>query len=257
MRTEYDRPVRYFLALGNGEIPMNDLIGRRVRLSYEGIIHCIACGKVTRTSYGQGFCYNCLQTAPEAGESVLQPELSRAHFGIARDMEWAREHDLIDHYVYLALSPGLKVGVTRHHQIPVRWIDQGARAALLLAKTPNRHIAGIIEVWLKQFFSDKTNWREMLTDRTYPTSLLPEGKEKAAALLTPELKKYLTNDQTITSIDYPGSPVTAKIESLSLDRYPVIEGELTGIRGQYLIFDRERVLNVRRHNGYVAGLSWE
>lgn len=257
MRAEQGQPVSYYLPLGGPEMGMNALIGRQIRLTFGGIIHCIACGKITRTSYAQGFCYNCLQTAPEASESVLQPELSRAHFSIARDPEWAREHDLIDHYVYLALSPALKVGVTRHHQVPVRWIDQGASAAILLAKTPNRHIAGIIEVWLKQYYSDKTNWREMLMDRAITPSLLPEEKEKAAQRLTPELQKYLWEDNTVTRIIYPGEAVSGKVESLSLDKTPVVEGVLTGIRGQYLILDREKVINIRRHSGYRVCLEWD
>ena len=194
-------------------------------------------------------------TAPEASETVMRPELSKAHLGIARDMDWARVHDLIDHHVYLAVSGELKVGVTRHHQVPTRWIDQGAGEAIILARTPNRHIAGVIEVFLKNFFSDKTNWRSMLQNRTtLPVDLLQE-KEKAHHLLPSELKQYVSTYNKIWQINYPVSAFPEKINSVSFDKDPVISGILNGIKGQYLLFSDGRVLNVRKHNGYFLNFS--
>lgn len=254
MKAEPDFPVRYYLRLGDEEIFLNDLIGKEVRFEYTGQINCISCGKVTKTSFGQGFCYNCLQTAPEASESVMRPELSKAHFGIARDPVWAEEHDLIDHFVYLAASPDLKVGVTRHHQVPVRWIDQGAGSAVILAKTPNRHIAGVMEVWLKQFYSDKTNWRDMLQNKAVDIDLVDRKKE-AFNHLTPELKKYYLDENQIINIEYPVLKYPEKIISLSFDKSPVISNVLSGIKGQYLLFDDGSVLNIRRHNGYYVRFS--
>lgn len=254
MRGEQDSPVRYFLRLGDKEIFLNDHIGKEIRLEFTGQINCISCGKLTKTSFGQGFCYNCLQTAPEASESVMRPELSKAHFGIARDPAWAEEHDLIDHFVYLAASPDLKVGVTRHHQVPVRWIDQGAGSAVILAKTPNRHIAGVMEVWLKQFYSDKTNWRDMLQNK-YVEIDLQERKKEAFNLLTSELRKYYSPENPIISIDYPVIKYPEKIISLSFDKSPLVRNVLSGIKGQYLLFDDGSVLNVRRYNGYYVRFS--
>ena len=255
MRSEYASPVKYFLPVGENEVLMNHLVGKEISLSFTGQINCISCGKSTKTSFGQGFCYNCLQTAPEASESVMRPELSKAHFGIARDMEWAKEHDLIDHFVYLAASSDLKVGVTRHHQMPTRWIDQGASSALVLARTPNRHIAGVIEVWLKQFFTDKTNWREMLQNKITPFDL-QEEKLNARELLTSELRKYYEEESEIVTIDYPVLNYPSKITSLSFDKTPDITGILNGIKGQYLIFENGSVLNIRKHNGYFIRLSY-
>ncbi|GAB1451488.1 hypothetical protein MASR2M47_15440 [Draconibacterium sp.] len=104
MRSELASPVKYTLPIGENLLEMNNLIGKEISMKFDGQINCISCGKQTKTSFGQGFCYNCLQTAPEASESVLRPELSKSHLGIARDMEWAEKHDLIDHIVYLAVS---------------------------------------------------------------------------------------------------------------------------------------------------------
>lgn len=250
MRTELAGPVKYTLPIGEQLVDMNALIGREIRMSFTGQINCISCGKRTKTSFSQGFCYNCLQTAPEASESVIRPELSKTQFGIARDLEWGEKHDLIDHYVYLAVSNKVKVGVTRNHQIPTRWIDQGASFALKIAKTPNRHIAGVIEVFLKNHYTDKTNWRAMLKNEILSDFNLLNEKEKIGGILPAELQKYIEADNTITSIEYPVEQYPSKIKSVGFDKLPEIEGKLMGIKGQYLIFNDDRVLNVRKHNGY-------
>ncbi len=257
MRTEFDEPVKYYLPINDSEVFMNDLIGREINLEFTGFINCISCGKITKTSFAQGFCYSCLQTAPEASESVLQPELSKAQLGIARDMEYAVKYDLIDHVVYLALSPGLKVGVTRHLQVPTRWIDQGATEAIPVARTPNRHIAGILEVWLKQYFSDKTNWREMLRNKKPEVENLAAEKREVYALLTPELRKYWLPGEDITRIGYPVICYPEKITTVSFDKTPRISARLNGIKGQYLLLGDEYALNIRRHNGYRVKMSWK
>jgi len=238
MRSEYADPVQYFLPLGENELPMNQWIGKSISMKFSGQINCIACGKKTKTSFGQGFCYNCLQTAPEASETVMRPELSKAHLGIARDMDWAREHDLIDHFVYLAVSGELKV-----------------TQAIILAKTPNRHISGVIEVYLKNFFSDKTNWRSMLQNKDVQEYNLQEEKIKAYGLLPAELQQYLCTDDQIWKMRYPCSVFPEKVTSVSFDKDPVISGILNGIKGQYLIFSDGRVLNIRKHNGYWLEIS--
>lgn len=255
MRTEYADPVKYFLPLSETELPMNNLIGKSISLKFTGQINCISCGKRTKTSFGQGFCYNCLQTAPEASETVMRPELSKAHLGISRDMDWAQEHDLIDHFVYLAVSGEMKVGVTRHHQVPTRWIDQGAGEAIILARTPNRHISGVIEVYLKKFFSDKTNWRSMLQDRDLQEYNLQEEKLNAYELLPAELQQYLHPDNQIWKMTYPVIAFPTKVSSVSFDKESMISGILNGIKGQYLIFTDGRVLNIRKHNGYFLEIS--
>ncbi len=255
MKTELDSPVKYSLVMGENLVNMNELIGSKINMNFAGQINCVSCGKQTKTSFGQGFCYNCLQTAPEASESIMRPELSKSHFGIARDIEWAEKHDLIDHYVYLAVSSEVKVGVTRNHQIPTRWIDQGASYAIKLAQTPNRHIAGVIEVFLKTYFTDKTNWRAMLKNEILKDFDLIAEKKRVSELLPSELRKYFDDNNDVTEIIYPVQKYPEKIKSIGFDKLPEIEGTLAGIKGQYLIFDDSHVLNMRKHNGYYLTLS--
>ncbi|MBN1767889.1 MAG: DUF2797 domain-containing protein [Prolixibacteraceae bacterium] len=250
MRTEYANPVKYFIPVGQHEVYANELLGTKLSLEFTGTINCIKCGAKTAKSFNQGFCYNCFKTAPENDPSVINPELSKSQFGIARDMEWAEKHDLIGHYVYLSLTSNLKVGVTRHTQIPTRWIDQGASAAIKLAYTPNRHIAGIIESFLKKHVADKTNWRSMLQDHVETGIDLIREKERLIALLHPELQKYAELDNDITQVKYPGEFIPSKIASLSFDKQSIISGKLMRIKGQYLIFENNNVLNIRKHAGY-------
>ncbi|MFW6257476.1 MAG: DUF2797 domain-containing protein [Prolixibacteraceae bacterium] len=255
MRTEPASPIRYFLPVGENEINMNELIGKKISMRFSGQINCIACGKQTKRSFSQGFCYKCLQTAPEAGESILRPELSKAHFGIGRDIQWAEKYDLIEHVVYLAASSEIKVGVTRHHQIPSRWIDQGASYAVKLAKTPNRHIAGVMEVFLKKYYTDRTNWQAMLKNLPVEGVDILEEKKKIEQLLPRGLRKYIDPDNAITYLDYPVQQYPEKITNWGFDKQPSVEGILTGIKGQYLIFDNCSVLNVRKHNGYFLTIE--
>ncbi|QGY44212.1 DUF2797 domain-containing protein [Maribellus comscasis] len=256
MRTQLTYPVSYFLPVGENKVEMNKLVGKDISMNFTGQINCVSCGKITKTSFNQGFCYNCMQTAPEASESIIRPELSKSHLGIARDMEWAKKHDLIDHFVYLAVANDIKVGVTREHQIPTRWIDQGASFAIKLAKTPNRHIAGILEIFLKKHISDKTNWRAMLKNEIAENIDLQKEKEKIIQFLPAELQKYVEKDNEITSIKYPVNEYPKKLKSVSFDKIQKIEGMIKGIKGQYLIFDDDTVLNIRKHNGYFLQINY-
>lgn len=254
MSSQKSSQVDYFLNLGGVEIAMNDLIGHPIRLDYEGVIHCIACGTSTKTSFFQGFCFSCFSTLPETDTCVMQPETCRAHEGISRSMEWSESHCLTPHIVYLALTSTTKVGVTRESQVPTRWIDQGAWKVIRLARTPNRFLAGRLEVELKQFFTDKTSWQKMLKDEKDPSIDLLKEKDKAWELLSEELQYYCIDEDEITEITYPVHSYPNKIKSTTFDKVSTLQGKLTGIRGQYLMFDDGQVFNVRRHSGYQVRL---
>ncbi len=253
--SELNNPIHYFLQTDSDVIDFNQLLGHTVEIKNTGEKYCVRCGTKTKKLYGEGFCYKCFITAPEADACVIHPEKCQAHLGISRDMEWSKQHCLIDHYVYLAVTDHLKVGVTRKTQIPKRWIDQGAMMAIKLAKTPYRQLAGLIEVDLKQHFSDKTFWKKMLETTIPPDIDLIEAKRSAAALLKPEFKKYLDLDNTIFTFNYPILSLPAKVTSVNLDKTPVIKAKLTGIKGQYLIFDNGQVINIRRHSGFLVIIS--
>lgn len=249
MRVSLNEQVEYTLNWGSG-ICMNDFIGKKISLRFEGVINCQKCGKRTKNSFGEGFCYPCFASAPEAAECIIRPELCRAHLGEGRDVEWEEKHHNQPHIVYLAASDVVKVGVTRTTNIPSRWIDQGAMSAIRLAETPNRYEAGRLEVALKSMFTDKTNWRKMLKNDFDEAIDLEEEKWNLHDQLPADLTEFFSENDEIIEINYPVNVYPEKVKSLSFDKEPFIEGVLNGIKGQYLLLDGDRVLNIRKHTGY-------
>ena len=159
------------------------------------------------------------------------------------------------HIVYLALSSNIKVGVTRKPQIPTRWIDQGATKALAIVETPNRYLAGITEVALKEYISDKTSWQKMLKNEVSNDNLILK-KEELFPFIPEETKQYfLTTNDDIYTMDYPVLKYPTKVKSLRLDKTQIIKGILKGIKGQYLIFEDGSVFNVRNNEGNVVSLK--
>ncbi len=250
MQVEYKNPVKYYFRIGDQTICLNNLLKKEIKLSWNGEVICY-CGKSLSKFYRQNFCYQCYWNAPQASQSIFKPELCTADLGIEeRDLEWEKKFQIAPHYIYLANSSGLKVGVTRKTQKIIRWIDQGASEAILFAQTPNRRLSGLIEMDLKKHISDKTNWRKMLSGDPPHIDLIQE-KEKFLKLFPLEFKKFIILDNEVIKIKYPVFEYPTKIKSLSFQKNNNIEGRLMGMKGQYLIFDNNRVFNVRSHDGYI------
>lgn len=259
MLSNLNEEVSYQLPLSDQVVDLNGLIGNNIKLTFEGEIKCIECGAITPKSYFQGYCFKCFQSSPQTDECIHHPEKCKAHLGISRDQNWAVDHCLTPHIVYLAFSSQIKVGVTRLSQVPTRWIDQGATSAIILAQTPNRHIAGIIEVFLKNFYTDKTSWQQMLKSNTTPLDIdLLTEKQKVITLLPKPLQQFLSTENDIRNIFFPNHyESTNSIKSVSFDNLKEIGGILTGIKGQYLIIDNITALNIRKHQGYLITLESE
>lgn len=247
--------VDYTLKNGEELINLNEKIGQPIQFKFEQKVQCKSCQKFPKKLFAQGFCYDCFMNAPEATECIIKPELCRAHLGEGRDVEWEKKHHLQPHFVYFAVASSLKVGVTRDTQIPTRWIDQGASYAIKIAETPYRQLAGEIEVALKGHFTDKTNWRRMLKNEIADFDL-EEEKWQLEEILPQNLSQYMTEDDDIVKIEYPVLEFPEKVTSVGFDKIPVIEGVLKGIKGQYFILDNNRVLNIRKHEGYFVDLNF-
>lgn len=229
----------------------NEWVGQHVRLSFEGDIHCIETGKRIKKTYGEGLSYDAFLRSPLACPSILRPELSRIHEGIAlRDEAWEREHHLQPHVVYVSQTSHPKVGVTRSSNVPSRWVDQGAVGAIVLANTPYRQLAGEMEVALKSVLSDKTNWRAMLKHVELDPSALEEAKDECLEVLGEVYEAFFEMSDDVTSLTFPVLRYPEKVKSVKLDKVPTVEGKLAGIKGQYWLFEDGRVWNVRSHAGY-------
>lgn len=262
MRTKYldkDIPdslnqVQYYLPFNDSLVHMNDLIGKPIQMVYEGVINCVVCGKRTKKSFGQGSCYACFMNAPQNAPCILKPELCEAHLGKGRDIEWEEKHHNKEHVVYLAKSSAIKIGVTGDFPM-TRWIDQGATEAIILAKVPYRQLAGEIEVMMKEYFTDKTNWRNMLKNIVSDVDLL-ETKEECFDYLPEDYHEFIEDEDELYKINYPMTDYPKSIKSIGFDKIPIIEGVLQGIKGQYLFFEKGQVINIRKHTGYYISMNY-
>ena len=263
MKTRLTGPVSYSLPLGDTLVPLNPLVGQPLKLRFTGQINCVHCGRNTSKSFNQGYCYPCFQKLAQCDSCIIHPEKCHFDLGTCREPEWGEQFCMQDHIVYLANSSGVKVGITRATQIPTRWIDQGAVQALPIMRVRSRLQSGSLEVLFKQHTADKTNWRDMLKGSDHETDLFAEKARliEACRKDIDDLSQrfgfhaisVLTGVDPVR-IEYPVLAYPEKISSFNFDSDPVVEGTLTGIKGQYLIFDTG-VINMRRFAGYNIELA--
>jgi hypothetical protein len=257
MKSTLGDVVEYYLPIGEEQLALNPFIGKHLKLTHTGNIFCDACGKKTKKSYSQGHCFPCMKKLARCDMCIMKPETCHYAKGTCREPEWGVANCMVPHYVYLSNTSALKVGITRHTQIPTRWIDQGATQALPILKVKTRQISGLVEIALAEMVADKTNWRAMLKGDNDAINL----KQEAERLL-PEIEmriKEITElygedaierlDGEIVDIKFPVTEHPIKITSHNFDKEPVVEGTLVGIKGQYLFFDTG-VINIRKFSSY-------
>lgn len=263
MSVKLASPVNYSLRLDGSDLSLADCLNQAMCIRFLGEIACIQCGRITKKSFQQGYCFPCMRRINECGNCQLHPERCLVEEGTCPDDDWAHRQCKAEHVVYLANSSGLKVGITRTQNVPSRWIDQGAIAAVPIIRTSNRYQAGLVEVLLKQTLNDKTNWRKMLKNEVAEIDLLAEKQrilQHVAADLAQLQARYnddviaILEDEVPTQITYPVMTYPEKINSLSLDKTPVMAGRLQGIKGQYLLLDTG-VMNVRKFGGYQVEVT--
>ncbi|NRF15127.1 DUF2797 domain-containing protein [Vibrio coralliilyticus] len=262
MRASLDGEVHYRLPVGEELVDLKPFIGQSITLTHTGNIFCSSCGKKTKKSYSQGHCFVCMKKLASCDMCIMKPETCHYDQGTCREPQWGEDNCMVDHFVYLSNTSSLKVGITRHTQIPIRWIDQGATQGLPIFKVKTRQISGLIEVELAKHIADKTNWRTLLKEDGEPMPL----EEKFAELLPlvegkiAEIKQQFGHDAIeilnadITSISYPVLQHPTKITSHNFDKNPEVTGVLQGIKGQYMIFDTG-VINIRKFTSYEVEVS--
>jgi len=253
-----DPVVQYSFRLGDTLVPVNPLIGKPLRLQYLGAIHCSHCGKRTKSSYSQGYCYPCMTKLAQCDMCIMAPERCHYDAGTCRDPSWGEQFCMTDHVVYLANSSGIKVGITRATQLPTRWLDQGASQALPILRVATRQQSGLVEDLLRSQVPDRTNWRALLKGdaelldlpalRDQVLEACAEGLGQLQARFGLQAIQPLT-DAEVVHMTYPVQAYPTKVVSFNLDKNPIVEGTLLGIKGQYLIFDTG-VINIRKYTAY-------
>lgn len=263
MAVRLDVPVQYALRLDDRELPLNPLIGQSLRLEFLGAIHCSHCGRRTKKSYAQGYCYPCMTKLAQCDSCIMSPEKCHFEAGTCREPSWGERFCMTDHIVYLANSSGVKVGITRATQLPTRWLDQGASQALPILRVATRLQSGLVEDLLRSQVADRTNWRALLKGDAAPVDL-PAVRERlfdtcAEGLAALQQRFGLQAiqplaDAEVVEMRYPVEQYPAKIASFDLDKNPLVEGTLQGIKGQYLIFDTG-VINIRKYTAYQLAVQ--
>ncbi|MEY4065833.1 MAG: hypothetical protein RIR26_2041 [Pseudomonadota bacterium] len=247
--------------------------GSRVTLRHTGRFRCTICERECKKVF-DGSCYPCFQNSAQADRCLLNPVGCHYARGTCREPTWGESFCYQPHYVYLAYTDKLKVGITRQGQVPTRWFDQGATQAVLLSRVGSRHQAGLLEDLLCEKFADKSHWLKMLkAGNSRPEKEFFESARLEALtflksrLEGPEGERYhapstertrgaeqieLLEKARAVEIEYPlWTEWPDKLPSLNLEKSPRIEDQVLGIKGQYLIL-RGGAFNVRRHEGYVV-----
>lgn len=263
MAAQLGAPVSYQFCLDEQRVEVNPLIGQSLRIEYRGAIHCTHCGRKTKKSFSQGYCYPCFTKLAQCDSCIVSPEKCHYDAGTCREPSWGEQFCMTDHVVYLANSSGVKVGITRATQVPTRWIDQGASQALPILRVATRQQSGLVEDLLRSQVADRTNWRALLKGDAEAVDL-PAVREQlfdhcAEGLTTLQQRFGLQAiqplaDAEVVEIRYPVTAYPAKIVSLDLEKTPVVDGTLLGIKGQYLLLDTG-VINLRKFTAYQVAIS--
>ena len=263
MKTELSAPVKYQLPLSDQLVDLNPLIGKAIKLVFTGNITCIHCDRVIKKSFSQGYCYPCFSSLAQCDMCIMKPETCHYEAGTCREPEWGEEFCFQSHYVYLANSSGVKVGITRGTQVPTRWIDQGVIQALPIMKVKSRIVSGLVEVAIAQHVSDKTSWQRMLKNLVEPVDLMSK-RDELLAICKSEIDEVsqrfgddaieLLPDAKVVDIEFPVQKYPLKVKSFNFDKTAEVSGVLEGIKGQYLLFDTG-VINIRKFSGYEVELS--
>ena len=263
MAAQLAAPVSYQFCLDEQRVEVNPLIGQMLRIEYLGAIHCTHCGRKTKKSFSQGYCYPCFTKLAQCDSCIVSPEKCHYEAGTCREPSWGEQFCMTDHVVYLANSSGVKVGITRATQVPTRWIDQGASQALPILRVATRQQSGLVEDLLRSQVADRTNWRALLKGDAEAVDL-PAVREQlfdhcAEGLAALQQRFGLQAiqplaDAEVVEIRYPITAYPAKIVSLDLEKTPVVEGTLLGIKGQYLLLDTG-VINLRKFTAYQVAIS--
>ena len=249
----HDDPVRYILDFEDDLLFLNQSIGKNFKIYKTGYC-CLSCNDNIEI-FANGFCKKCFFESPMSGDWVMKPELSKAHLGVEdRNIDYEKKIQLQSHIVYLSKTSGIKVGVTRSNNMTSRWIDQGAVEAIQLIEVPNRYLAGVAEVKLKDKFSDKTNWRKMLTSNIDESDIISD-KKIAFEALGSDFEKYFKINSQLIKFNYQIQQPVESVKSVSLKKSNDVEGKLIGVKGQYLIFEDSTVFNVRSNEGLVVGIK--
>src|SRR5690554_1481293 len=122
--------ARYTLRAGEQRLELNERLGKPLTLAWTGAIACTHCGRATKKSFAQGYCYPCFRKLAQCDTCIIKPRSCNCSADTWREQESSVHHRSHPDSVRLATYSGLNIGISRATQLPTRWLDQGAVQAL-------------------------------------------------------------------------------------------------------------------------------
>ena len=74
MQGQLAEQVNYTLPVDDHRVPISDLLDKPISIEYLGDIHCIHCGRRSKKSFSQGYCYPCFTKLPQCDTCIMSPE---------------------------------------------------------------------------------------------------------------------------------------------------------------------------------------
>ncbi|MDH3003766.1 MAG: DUF2797 domain-containing protein [Candidatus Shikimatogenerans sp. JK-2022] len=252
---KYNNPLLYYLKINNNYLFLNKLINKIFIIKFIKFI-CFNCKKKT-IKFKEGYCKKCY-FLKKFNICIFKPELCTSHLNIKNKYNKYKKFEFYKHIVYLSYTSNIKIGVTIKKNFKNRLMDQGAIIAIKIAITPNRYISGLIEKICKNKINDKTNYRLMLINNNYNLIIIKKliNLKKKIKKNIKIFKKYLIKENIIYIFNYPIKNINnkLKINIINFNKKKKFKNKLKGIKGQYLIFKKNKVLNIRNNIGNIFNI---
>jgi hypothetical protein len=226
---------RLYLADTDGPIDLAGLVGEEIRIDIQPGFRCQHCGNRSDTSP----CKEC-QSKPPHQQCVFTPGTSCTYQNCPFPAFKRRScaHNFV---VYLVAKERVKAGITQADRSVSRWAEQGATHGMIVARTPNRRVAGTVEDALEAVVSTESakTWYEPLDN---PRKSLIQAADSCRDVLTGSLKPFSTLPADETTLEdrivsvpthFQGDDATvATLPELSVNEG--LRSEVLGVRGQIL-----------------------
>jgi hypothetical protein len=226
---------RLYLADTDGPIDLAGLLGEEIRIGIQSGFRCQHCGDRADTSP----CQEC-QSKPPFQQCVYTPGTSCTYQDCPFP-SFKRRSCAHNFVVYLVAKDSVKAGITQADRAASRWAEQGATHGIIIARTPNRRVAGTVEEELEAVVSTESTkeWYEPLDE---PKHSLMDAVDSCRDVLTGPLKPFSTlpNDETALEDRIVRVPVHFTGDDGTVSTLPNItvdeglQSEVLGVRGQIL-----------------------
>jgi len=254
-------PSLYFIN-SNATLNCDGLVGESLRVTLHEEHVCANCGeKLSESKYS--VCYDCKQRPPFT-QCIKTPgtDCTNADCPFPDYKRDACDHTYV---VYLVTKGDVKVGISRSDRRLQRWAEQGASHAIVVAETPNRKSAGLIEEALSDRFETQSSssWYEPRTSpvedlveatRTAP-EYIPDDSRLYACLTLNDLDETVIADRVVsiphraTGVDHAHGVTRPELAVGDSG-----EGTILGVRGS-VILTNSFALNLKKRQGYCATIE--